>query len=175
MATLLFPQRTRCATCRKKLEETVLDGLYCSYKCAKLPTPSTDLEKVPRHCKRKVGEHWGLKTKYRWDGEVPQRLRDDPGTNIYVCDYCHFRHVGHSRLQPETEKLRRLVSDSQTLGSVLLRAREAKKINKKTLAKALKVPAIRITEIERGDTKIDLDVLFKVMYALRIKVELIEQ
>lgn len=175
MATLLFPQRTRCVTCRKKLETVVLDGLYCSYKCAKLPTPSPDPEKAPRHCKRQVGEKWGLKTKYRWDGEVPQRLRDDPGTNIYKCDYCHFLHVGHSRLQPETEKLRRLVNDAQTLGSVIMRAREAKKIDKRALAKALKIPAIRITEIERGDEKIDVEVLFKVLYALRIKMEFVEQ
>lgn len=175
MAKLLFPERTRCAECRKKLEEVVLDGLYCSYKCAKLPTPTSDMEKVPRHCKRQVSGVWGSKTKYRWEGEVPQRLRDDPATNVYRCDYCHFLHVGHSRLQPETEKLRRLVHDPQTLGSVVQRAREARKIEKKDLAKSLKIPAIRITEIERGDQKIDVSALFKVLHALRIKVELVQQ
>lgn len=176
MATLLFPERTRCASCRKKLDRVVLDGQYCSYKCAGAPEPAKDLDQVPRHCKRQVGAQWGLKTKYRYEGEVPQKLRDDPATNVYRCDYCHFLHVGHSRLQAGTpEKLRRLVSDPQTLGSVILRVRESKGIDKRVLAKALKVPAIRITEIERGDAKVDSSVLFQVLYALRISVELIEK
>lgn len=154
----------------------MLSGLYDSYKCAGHPEPSNGLDRVPRHCKRMVNNQWGLKTKYRFENEVSEKLRNDPGTNIYRCDYCLYLHVGHSRLSTDTpEKLRRLVSDAQTLGSVIQRAREAKKIEKKDLAKFLKVPAIRITEIERGDAKVDINVLFQTLKALRINVELIER
>jgi len=176
MAETLFPKRLRCKTCRKGLEKIVLDGLYCSYRCAGVPVPSNKVAEAPRHCKREVNGIWNWKTKYRYDGEVPEKLRQDPGTNIYVCDYCHFKHVGHSRLQVDVpEKLRRTVSDAVTLGSVIQRSREQRKIDKKTLAKVLKVPAIRITEIENGDPKMNIQVLFLVINKLRIKLELIEQ
>ena len=174
MAERLFPQRVRCKTCSKKLEGTVINGLFDSYACAKLPAPSLKVEDAPRNCKRQIGETWGFKTRYRYEGEVPQKLRDDPATNIYRCDHCFTLHVGHSRIEPAREKLRRTVGDVETLGSVVQRTREIKKIDKRALAKSLGVPAIRITEIERGDAKIDVVVLFKLLSVLRIKVELVE-
>jgi len=176
MAETIYPERLRCKNCRKKLDKIVLDGLFCSYTCAKVPTPSPNLNDAPRHCKREVGGVWGWKTKFRYDNEVPEKLRKDPATNIYSCDYCHFKHVGHSRLQVETtDKLRRTVADAKTLGSVIQRSREQRKIEKKLLAKALNVPVIRITEIENGDPKMNIQVLFAVMNKLRIAVELIER
>lgn len=174
MTEKLFPVRVRCKTCSKKLEKTVIDGLFDSYACAKIPAPSPKVQDAPRHCRRQVNDKWDFKTKYRYEGEVPQKLRDDPATNIYRCDYCRFLHVGHSRIEPEREKLRRTVGDTETLGSVVQRTRELRGIDKRKLAKALSIPAIRITEIERGDAKIDVSALFKVLSVLKIKVELVE-
>lgn len=176
MPEKVFPERLRCKTCRKQLDKVVLDGVFCSYRCAKLPTPSNKVADAPRHCKRQVNNVWGWKTRYRSEGEVPQKLRNDPGTNIYRCDSCHFLHVGHSRVQPDdVEKLRRVVGDAVTLGSVVQRVREQKNIDKKDLAKVLKVPAIRLTEIENGDSKMNVLILFAVLNKLRITVELIER
>lgn len=176
MTEKLFPERLRCKTCRKGLDRIVLDGLYCSYRCASLPTPSADISLAPRNCKREVNGVWDWKTKFRSEGEVPKRWRDDPATNIYRCDYCHFLHIGHSRVQPaDTEKLRRTVSDLVTLGSVIQRSREQKNISKKDLARILKVPAIRLTEIEEGSPKANPVIMFAVLNKLRITVELIER
>lgn len=176
MPEKIFPERLRCKTCRKGLDKVVLDGLYCSYRCANLPVPSSKVTDAPRNCKREVNGSWGWKTRYRYEGEVPVKLQNDPGTNIYRCDFCHFLHVGHSRVQPEDkEKLRRTVSDPVTLGSVIKRAREQKNFDKKVLAKIMKVPAIRITEIEEGNPKADTAILFALLYKLRITVELIEK
>lgn len=123
-----------------------------------------------------MGDRWDLKAKYRYEGEVPERLRLDPATNIYHCDNCLFLHVGHSRVQPgDAEKLRRTVHDEEVLGSVIRRRREQLGWEKSRLAKDLKVPAIRITEIENGDKKIDVSVLFKIMQRLKLTVEIIER
>lgn len=173
---MIFPARQRCKTCRQKLDKTVLSGLFCSYKCASAPAPSNNIEATPRCCKRQVGERWDWKAKYRYEGEVPERLRLDPATNIYVCDNCFFLHVGHSRLQPvDVEKLRRTVRDEEVLGTVISRRREQLGWDKSRLAKDLKVPAIRITEIERGDKKIDVNVLFRLLHRLKLTVEIIER
>lgn len=172
MAEILYPKRLRCKTCRKNLETTVLDGLYCSYRCAKLPQPSKNIADAPRHCKRAINNVWGWKTKYRYEGEVPEKLQKDPGTNIYRCDSCHFLHVGHSRVEESSVSLKRFVQDEKTLGSVILRYREQKNISKKDLAKSLKIPVIRLTEIETGNPKMNVTMLFMVLNKLRLTVEI---
>ena len=97
MAERLYPDRTRCKKCSKGLNGTpVVDGLYCSYRCASIPAPSTKVDEAPRGCKRQIDGKWGFKTRYKYEAEVPQRLRDDPATNVYRCDYCHNLHVGHN-------------------------------------------------------------------------------
>lgn len=176
MTVTIFPARQRCKTCRQKLDKIVLSGMYCSYKCALKPEPSKKIEDTPRSCKRQVNNRWDWKAKYRYEGEVPEKLRTDPATNIYRCDNCLFLHVGHSRVQPaDTEKLRRTIHDEEVLGSVILRRREQLGWEKSRLAKDLKVPAIRITEIERGDRNIDINVLFKLLSRLKLTVEIIER
>jgi DNA-binding XRE family transcriptional regulator len=176
MSEKLFPDRLRCKTCRKKLEDVVLNGLFCSYRCAGHPTPAASVTAAPRHCKREVSNVWNFKSRYRYENEVPAKLRNDPATNIYRCDYCLFLHVGHSRLKPEdTEKLRRTVNDPVVLGSVIQRRREQLNWDKKRLAADLGVPAIRLTEIEAGNPKASIQVLFKVLSRLKIAVEIIER
>jgi len=176
MSETFFPDRMRCKNCRKKLEDTVLNGQFCSYRCVPHPAPKPQVEKAPRHCKREVNGVWNWKTKYRYEGEVPERLRLDPATNIYRCDYCLFLHVGHSRVKPEdNQKLRRVVHDYETLGSVIQRRREQLNWDKKRLANDLKVPIIRITEIENGNPAMSVAVLFKVLSRLKLTVEIIER
>lgn len=176
MTQMTFPVRQRCKTCRQKLDKIVLSGLFCSYVCALSPEPSNKIEDTPRCCKRQVGERWDWKAKYRYEGEVPERLRLDPATNIYNCENCLFLHVGHSRVQPvDVEKLRRTVFDEEVLGSVIRRRREQLGWEKSRLAKDLKIPAIRITEIENGEKKIDVNALFKLMHRLKLTVEIIER
>jgi ribosome-binding protein aMBF1 (putative translation factor) len=176
MSETLFPERLRCKTCRKKLEDTVLNGMFCSYRCVPAPAPSPSVSVAPRHCKREVNSVWSFKTKYRYEKEVPEKLRNDPATNIYRCDYCLFLHVGHSRVKPEdATKLRRVVHDETILGSVIQRRREQLNWDKKRLAHDLNVPMIRITEIENNSPKMSVHVLFKVMNRLKLTVEIIER
>lgn len=177
MAITLYPTRTRCFTCRKKLEQTILDGMFCSYACAQVKAPSTKIDLAPRHCKREVSGKWDFKTKYTHEAAVPLKLRQDPATNIYRCDYCRFLHVGHSRPQAEIPvgKLSRTVRDLETVGSVVTRMRIQRKMEKKDLAKRLKVPTIRITEIEEANPDMRVDILFRALDALRITVNLTER
>ena len=176
MTETLFPVRQRCKRCRKKLESIVLNGIHCSYRCALHPEPPATLEATPRQCKREVGGRWDYKTKFRSENEVPERLRADPGTNIYRCDNCLFLHVGHSRVKEEDKsKLRRTVYEMKTLGSVIQRRRDELNWDKKRLASDLGIRPIRITEIERGDAEIDGVALFKILARLKIVVELIER
>lgn len=176
MSNKIFPDRQRCVTCRKKLEDTVLDGMYCSYPCLHIRVPSSNVEEAPRHCKRQINNAWGFKTRYRAENEVPQKLRDDPATNIYRCDYCRFLHVGHNRpVEFERGKLRRTITNPETLGSVIARAREDKGLTVSGLAKRLKVPAVRIKEIEAGDKTMRVDIMLAVLYILRIQVILQEK
>lgn len=176
MPEKLYPERARCKTCRKGLDRVVLDGLYCSYRCAGLRAPNSKISEAPRGCKREVNGKWDWKQKYKSDSEVPERLRNDPATNVYWCDYCHFKHVGHSRVQPEdVQKLRRTVADAVTLGSVIKRSREQRNLTKKQLAGLVKIPIIRLTEIEEGNPKASLVHTLLVLQKLRITVELIER
>ena len=176
MAEKLFPSRTRCKTCRKNLTDVVLSGLYCSYPCAGKPVPSKNVSAAPRHCKREVNGSWDFKTKFRSVDDVPAKLRQDPGTNIYECDYCLFLHVGHSRPTEFTrEKLRRTVSDVITIGSVIKRTREEKNIPIPLLAKKLGVPAIRIKEIEAGEAKMNAQIMLDVLRILGIQTILQEK
>lgn len=173
---MLFPARQRCKTCKKKLTTVVIDGLYDSYRCAKLPEPDRDVDKAPRHCKRMVNDTWGWKTKFKYEGEVPEKLRNDPATNIYRCDYCHYLHVGHSRVNTELpERLRRTVISFDVLASVITRVREQRNLTVPQVAKILKVPATRIKEIESGSPKANPVIMFQLMKFFRLTLEIIEQ
>lgn len=177
MAITLFPTRTRCYTCRKKLEDLIPDGMFCSYACAQAKAPSKNVDLAPRNCKREVNGKWDFKQRYTHEGAVPLKLRQDPATNIYRCDYCRHLHVGHSRPAPEIpiDKLSRTVRDLATVGSVVTRMMIQKKTDRKALAKRLNVPIIRIKEIEDGNPDMRVDILFRALDALRITVNLTER
>lgn len=176
MSKKLFPQRQRCENCRKKLESTVINGVHCSYSCAGLPAPADSPTKAPRSCKRMVNGTWDFKKRYRCEEDVPQKLQDDPGTNIYRCEYCYHLHVGHSRPDPVTrDKLRRKIGDPQTYGTVLKRLREDKGFTLKQMATRLQVPQIRIKEIETGSPDARLDITISLTYALGCNLNIQER
>ena len=166
-----YPQRQRCKTCRKKFGSLVLAGLYCSYSCGNFPSPAANVADAPRGCKREANGRWDYKTKFLYEDQVPEKYRKDASTNIYLCDNCRMYHIGHSR--PETlEALVRYVNTMEELGSVVQRYRESLNISKKTLAIKLKIPAIRITELEEGSKKTSVDTLMKVLGILHLKISL---
>lgn len=176
MSEKLFPERQRCAGCRKKLENLVVNGMHCSYACAKAKTPTANVDKAPKECKRIVAGVWDFKKRYRSESEVPLKLRQDPGTNIYRCQHCLHLHVGHSRPDAFTrEKLHRVVGNLETLGSVLMKMREEKGWDVKRLATHLKVPQARIKEIEAGERAARMDIAFAALYAVGIRVVLQEK
>lgn len=175
MAETIYPERQRCKTCRKKLEDNVFVGMYCSYRCGKLPNPAKNITEAPRGCKREVNGQWGYKTRYKSPKMVPEKYQIDPSTNIYLCDNCQTYHIGHSRVEVDTsstERLLRYVKDNKELGSVIQRFRESRNIDKKTIAKALKIPAIRITEIESGSPSASVVNLMNVLNYLKLKIEI---
>lgn len=169
-----YPSRQRCKTCRKAFKELVLGGLYCSYKCGHFPAPAKTITDAPRGCKREVNNKWDYKTRYRSEAEVPKKYQDDPSTNIYNCDNCRMYHIGHSRIEPvaKEERLVRYVTDLKELGSVISRYMETKKIDKKLLAKKLKLPVIRITEIQNGSAKATAYNLMLILNELHLRIEI---
>ena len=178
MAVKLYPERIRCAKCRKSLgtDGVVVDGIYCSYICAGIRAPSRKVDDAPRSCKRLVNGTWGYKHRYTHEGEVPSKLRLDPNTNIYRCDYCHHLHVGHSSPDPiKLEKTNRMVGDIGTFGSVLKRMRIQKKWTVERLAAYLKVPQVRILEIEQGHAKANLSIAFDMLRVVGGKMHIVEK
>lgn len=167
----LWPERSRCKTCRKKLENTVLKGTFCSYACAGVRPPSRDVKAAPRSCRREVSGKWDFKTRYRGAAEVPEKLRADPGTNIYECEHCLCFHVGHSRpVEFTRDKLNRVVSSPDNLGSVLRRLREDRNVTDSALARRLKVPVGEIRKIESGAQNVNSAVLFRMLSAFRVQM-----
>lgn len=176
MKTSLYPERQRCAKCRKKFQALAVDGLYCSYSCGSAPAPSSNVNAAPRECKREVEGKWSFKKRYRSRGEVPRNLREDPGTNIYRCSYCRHLHVGHSKPAAFTrDNLVRVVGDSKTLGSVLSRMREEKGWSVERLAAYIKVAPARIVEVESGKAGARLDVAMASLRALKVQIVLQEK
>lgn len=171
MAVKFYPDRVRCAKCSKKLSTMVLAGLYCSYKCGGFSEPFKKVEDAPRSCRLERDSKWIWKQKYRADNEVPEKLRNDPATNVYRCSHCQFLHVGHDRALG-SEKAR-LIRDSETLGTVLERVRSDKNLTRKQVAERLKIRQIRIKEIEENSETIDTDVLFKLLKFYKIKLNLL--
>jgi hypothetical protein len=179
MAELLFPDRKMCKSCGKLLVPgSVLKRLFCSYKCAGVRKPSDGLEAASRACKKpsKDGKGWEWKKPYDYAGKVHPKLQADPTVNIYECERCLMFHIGHNKVDnvPGVAgvNFKRAVPDLQTLGSVIERRRLQYNLDKKILAKKMKVPAIRITEIEAGNPNMNMDVLFRLLFELRLTFEL---
>lgn len=173
MTEKLYPQRTRCKQCRKGLKAPVIRGIFCSYQCAKVNPPVTNLDVTPRHCKRQINGIWGNKTRYDAPSFVPKKYQDDPSTNIYLCDNCNQYHIGHSRVETvQREQLTRYVKTYAELGSVIERYMETHKYTKKQVANALKVPQKRVTEVWEGSPKVTATFLFNLLGYIKLRIEL---
>lgn len=170
----IFPSRKRCKTCGKGLKDTVIKGLYDSYSCAGMPVPSKNVADAPRQCKRQNDSGWGWKTRYRCVEEVPKHLKESPTVNLYECTYCGYLHIGHNNSTHTVEKARGVVRDHENLVIIVQKLLKQSPIPKREIAKRISVPMIRITEIERGDKKIDIDVLFRLLYHFHIRVEVFQ-
>lgn len=171
MAEKLFPERSRCLKCSKKLGLTVLAGKYCSYKCGGFAEPFKNPADAPRQCRLERDGKWVWKQKFRAEYEVPEKLQNDPATNIYRCSHCQFLHVGHDRALGNEKA--RLIRDSETLGSVLERVRTDKNLTRKQVADKIKARPIRIKEIEENNESINSDVLFNLLKFYKIKMNIL--
>lgn len=91
-----YPDRKRCFACRSYFGFAVLDGLYCSEKCARIPEISADPADWPR-------EHYSLiphsnrvrRAKRDWvypDVALAEARRW--GKQAYRCSYCLGLHIG---------------------------------------------------------------------------------
>ncbi len=171
MAEKTYPERQRCRKCNKKLNEVVLEGMFCSYRCGNFAQPYAKVDDAPRQCKTERDNKWEWKKKFRAENEIPKRILDEPATNVYRCSHCHYLHIGHNRATG-TESAR-LIGDAKTLGTVLLRVREQRNQTQKQVASSLKIRPIRIKEIEEGNSTIDVDVLFKLVKYYRLKLNVL--
>lgn len=172
LAEALFPKRQRCKTCGKKLEELVILGLYDSYRCASMASPAKTPEEAPRECKTERDGKWVWKRRYRSEGEIPVKLREDPSSNWYWCTTsCGNLHIGHSRIKLDVES-QRVVRSREELVDVLLKARG--KADIKAVAKGAGVLPIRLRELENPKSeKVDLNALFKVLAFYKLKLGIV--
>lgn len=176
MTQVLFPTRQRCLACRGSLGKTVhdpvLDGLYCSPRCAGVAQPTSDVTAAPRECKTLREGVWHFKRKYRSESEIPDKIRQDASTSWYGCSHCHHLHIGHSRMGTP-EQLRVLHDLSVDLADVLVKLRG--QATHKQVAAAAGVRPIRIKELEQGIKHADglatLAAVLKV-YRVRLGVQL---
>lgn len=106
-ASLVYPERKRCARCRSYFCWMVVFGLFCSRECAQIPPISSDPQDWPRH-------HYAI----RPDSGDRKEKRVFPSVNsarrflkrnriqgkeIYRCAYCWELHIG----SPDPEKVYR--------------------------------------------------------------------
>lgn len=172
MSDKLFPQRQRCKSCGKKLGDNgapVFLGLYCTARCASMAEPVTDPDRAPRECKTQRDGRWVFKRRYRSEGEIPGKLRDDPSSNWYWCtSHCGALHIGHSRIDLTREK-HRVLGDRTELSDLLVKSRG--RATHRQVAAVAGIRPIRIKELEDPASKDpDLDALFKLMAVYRLKL-----
>lgn len=178
MAEVLFPKRQRCKRCGKGLglrfDDPVLLGLYCSPKCAGMAAPTSDPGKAPRECVTQREGQWQFKRRYRSAAEIPDRIKDDPGTSVYTCQHCGGLHLGRTIVETKkvargtgTSVANRGIRDREALADLLVKSRN--QATHAQVGQAIKARPIRIKEWE--DPKFDapsLDVLFKLLRIYKI-------
>lgn len=136
MAEKLFPIRKRCKACGhglgtssqtsrtkdKHRRPLVVRGLYCSYRCASMAEPGTDITTAPRSCKTQRDGAWAWKNAYRSIEEIPAPIRAEKSSSHYWCDVCGLLHIGHQRVDLAKEATRRL-DDPADLCDMLVKMR----------------------------------------------------
>lgn len=166
MAETLYPERQRCKTCGHGFKTHVLNGLFCSYRCAKHPEPARDVTKAPRECAYPRGEEIVWKRKFRCESEIPESLRSKPDVSVYRCSHCLYLHTGTAVAR--TVKASKSIGSVAELSEVLVKARG--KADRKVVAKAAGVLPIRVKEWEEGAAKADPAALFALLKLYRISL-----
>jgi hypothetical protein len=100
----LTPERTRCKTCRSGLADLAVLRMFCSYRCAGLPTPGHRVADAPRVCKRAARSNepgeWAFKQRFETAEQAARFIKD--GTTLYRCSNCFFLHIGNVSPPPAT-------------------------------------------------------------------------
>lgn len=93
--TWRYPDRVRCLACRSYFGFVVVDGLFCSYGCARVPEPSADPADWPReHYSRPQGTP-ERRAKRDWMyRHLAERAAKRNGKQAYRCTYCLGWHIG---------------------------------------------------------------------------------
>lgn len=92
-ASLVYPDRKRCAGCRSYFCWEVIFGLFCSRECAGIPPISLDPEDWPR-------SHYSLVNGSRKPKRAFPSIRSAQnfakrhGKQVYRCAYCWELHIG---------------------------------------------------------------------------------
>lgn len=177
MAETLYPRRQRCKACRKAFAGTdpvdgkpvVLDGLYCSYRCAGAAAPPSDPAAANRQCAMPAsdGRPAKFKVRYRAESEVPDTLRDRADRTVYRCPSCRYLHVGTRQVRTAKERMR--VTESEELAALLVKARG--KATRRQVAEVAGIRPIRIKEWEEGEPKADPAALFALLRVYRMGLE----
>lgn len=168
MAETLFPKRQRCKACGHGFKSHVLGGLFCSYRCAGHPEPTTDVFAAPRECAYERNGETVWKKRYRSESEVPESLRATASVSVYRCTHCLYLHTGTAvvRTAKETRAIRTLAE----LSEVLLKSRGS--ADRKVVAKVAGVLPIRIKEWEEGSPKADPAALFALLRLYRLSLSI---
>lgn len=91
---LLYPERKRCAACRKYFCWSVIDGLYDSRECAGLEPLSDDPADWPReHYVRDHDRPVRKKVDWLYEDRAKRKARKE-GKEAYRCNYCFGWHIG---------------------------------------------------------------------------------
>lgn len=166
MAETLFPKRQRCKACAHKLDDTVLSGLFCSYRCAQHPQPATDAAKAPRECAYERDGKFVFKRRFRCASEIPTSITSRPDVSVYTCSHCLFLHTGTAVAR--TVKESKAIGSMAELSELLVKARGS--ATRATVAKVAGVRPIRVKEIEEGAERIDPAALFALLRLYRVSL-----
>lgn len=166
MAETLFPKRQRCKACRGAFTGHVLNGLYCSYKCANHPEPTKDASKAPRECAYQRDGKFVFKRKFRCEQEIPDTIMSKPDVSVYTCKHCLYIHTGTAVAR--TVKEQKSIGSMAELSEVFVKMRG--KATRTTVGNVAGVRPIRIKEIEEGADRIDPEALFALLKLYRISL-----
>lgn len=90
-----FPLRKRCLECRSYFGFEVVDGLYCSRRCARVPELSPDPADWPREHYARVPHSNARRPKRDWVTQADaERAAVRLAKQAYQCGYCLGWHVG---------------------------------------------------------------------------------
>jgi len=135
-----------------------------------MPYPPQKPTEAPRECVTTKEGALAWKRRWKWEGEIPEKIKGDPSVSTYLCGSCGFTHIGHSR-KLEVEETR-VVRSRKELAEVLVKSRGRASL--KEVAAVAKIRPIRLKELEDPSSeKVDLDALFAVLALYKVKLAVV--